>query len=228
MFGLVAVFAVVWLQWRRRIVAGDRADRGRGAAPSSRTRSTATRRSRARSRCWRCCCLFLTPLPREIGALMIAALAARQPQDHQPHDDRRGRLAAAAAGRLPLRDHRRAQPGRHRRSSCWPFSTITGCCRTVCVLLTLFSVVTSNAIGSLPAAMLLLQIWPNPPPGVLYALALLSTLAGNLLLTGSLTNVLIAERAERMGARLELSRPCPRRRADRGASRSLSPSSGWR
>ena len=50
--------------------------------------------------------------------------------------------------------------------------------------------------------MLLLQIWPTPPPGVLYALALLSTLAGNLLLTGSLTNVLIAERAERMGARL--------------------------
>jgi Na+/H+ antiporter NhaD/arsenite permease-like protein len=50
--------------------------------------------------------------------------------------------------------------------------------------------------------MLLLQIWPNPPPGVLYALALLSTLAGSLLLSGSLTNLLIAERAESMGARL--------------------------
>ena len=50
--------------------------------------------------------------------------------------------------------------------------------------------------------MLFLQIWPNPPPGVLYGLALLSTLAGNLLLTGSLTNLLIAERAERMEARL--------------------------
>ena len=37
---------------------------------------------------------------------------------------------------------------------------------------------------------------------MLYALALLSSLAGNLLLTGSLTNVLIAERAERMGVRL--------------------------
>jgi Na+/H+ antiporter NhaD/arsenite permease-like protein len=37
---------------------------------------------------------------------------------------------------------------------------------------------------------------------VLYALALLSSLAGNLLLSGSLTNVLIAERADRMGARL--------------------------
>ena len=37
---------------------------------------------------------------------------------------------------------------------------------------------------------------------MLYALALLSTLAGNLLLSGSLTNLLIAERADRMGARL--------------------------
>ena len=70
------------------------------------------------------------------------------------------------------------------------------------VPLTLFSVFTSNAIGSLPAAMLLLQVWPTPPPGVLYSLALLSTLAGNLLLSGSLTNVLIAERAERMGERI--------------------------
>jgi Na+/H+ antiporter NhaD/arsenite permease-like protein len=50
--------------------------------------------------------------------------------------------------------------------------------------------------------MLLLQVWPTPPPGVLYSLALLSTLAGNLLLSGSLTNVLIAERTERMGARI--------------------------
>ncbi len=48
--------------------------------------------------------------------------------------------------------------------------------------------------------MLLLQIWPAPPAGVLYALALLSTLAGNLLLSGSLTNLLIAEQAERIGA----------------------------
>src|SRR5262249_26462579 len=70
------------------------------------------------------------------------------------------------------------------------------------LLLTPFAVVTSNAIGSLPAAMLLLQVWPTPPPGVLYGLAVVSSLAGNLLLSGSLTNILIAERAERIGARL--------------------------
>jgi Na+/H+ antiporter NhaD/arsenite permease-like protein len=37
---------------------------------------------------------------------------------------------------------------------------------------------------------------------VLYSLALLSTLAGNLLLSGSLTNLLIAEQADRIGAPL--------------------------
>jgi Na+/H+ antiporter NhaD/arsenite permease-like protein len=69
-------------------------------------------------------------------------------------------------------------------------------------LLAPFAVVTSNAIGSLPAAMLFLQIWPTPPAGVLYSLALLSTLAGNLLLSGSLTNLLIAEQAQRIGTPL--------------------------
>ena len=68
------------------------------------------------------------------------------------------------------------------------------------LMLTPFSLVTSNAIGSLPAAMLLFQVWQVPPDNVLYALSLLSTLSGNLMLSGSLTNVLIAERAERMGA----------------------------
>jgi Na+/H+ antiporter NhaD/arsenite permease-like protein len=58
----------------------------------------------------------------------------------------------------------------------------------------------SNAIGGVPTAMLLLQLWQTPSSGVLYALAMLLSLSGNLLLTGSLTNVLIAERADRMGA----------------------------
>ena len=70
------------------------------------------------------------------------------------------------------------------------------------LLLVPFAVVTSNAIGSLPSAMLVLQIWPTPSAGVLYSLALLSTLAGNLLLSGSLTNLLIAEQADRIGAHL--------------------------
>ncbi|MGE4281978.1 MAG: anion transporter, partial [Magnetospirillum sp.] len=38
--------------------------------------------------------------------------------------------------------------------------------------------------------------------GPLYGLALLSTLAGNLLLVGSLANIIVAERAQALGVRL--------------------------
>ena len=59
--------------------------------------------------------------------------------------------------------------------------------------------VASNSIGNVPAVILLLQLWPDAPAPALYGLALLSTLAGNLLLTGSLANLIVAERAAASG-----------------------------
>jgi Na+/H+ antiporter NhaD/arsenite permease-like protein len=53
-----------------------------------------------------------------------------------------------------------------------------------------------------PAVILLLQVWSEPPAGTLYALALLSTLAGNLLIVGSLANIITAERAASVGVHL--------------------------
>ncbi len=60
----------------------------------------------------------------------------------------------------------------------------------------------SNTIGNVPSDILLLQAWDHPPQEALYALALLSTFAGNLLLTGSLANLIVAERAAAVGASL--------------------------
>jgi len=60
----------------------------------------------------------------------------------------------------------------------------------------------SNTIGNVPSDILLLQVWDHPPHEALYALALLSTFAGNLLLTGSLANLIVAERAAAVGASL--------------------------
>lgn len=60
----------------------------------------------------------------------------------------------------------------------------------------------SNTIGNVPSDILLLQVWRDPSQEALYALALLSTLAGNLLLTGSLANLIVAERAASVGVRL--------------------------
>jgi len=64
------------------------------------------------------------------------------------------------------------------------------------------TLVMSNTIGNVPSDILLLQVWHQPPQEALYALALLSTFAGNLLLTGSLANLIVAERAATVGASL--------------------------
>ncbi|HZS84780.1 MAG TPA: SLC13 family permease [Stellaceae bacterium] len=70
------------------------------------------------------------------------------------------------------------------------------------LVLTPLTLLMSNTIGNVPSVILLMQIWPNPPKGALYGLALLSTLAGNLLLFGSLTNLMVVERAASLGIRI--------------------------
>lgn len=69
-------------------------------------------------------------------------------------------------------------------------------------VMTPLALVASNSIGNVPAVILLLKAWPAPPEGALYGLALLSTLAGNFLLPGSLANIIVAERAAAAGVRL--------------------------
>ena len=60
----------------------------------------------------------------------------------------------------------------------------------------------SNTIGNVPLVVLLLQILPAPDPDLLYFLALVSTLAGNLLIVGSLANIITVERASEVGVEL--------------------------
>jgi Na+/H+ antiporter NhaD/arsenite permease-like protein len=60
----------------------------------------------------------------------------------------------------------------------------------------------SNTVGNVPSIILLMQVWPNPPKSALYGLAVLSSLAGNLLLVGSVANIIIVERAAAFGVRL--------------------------
>lgn len=64
------------------------------------------------------------------------------------------------------------------------------------------ALIASNTIGNVPAVVLFLALWPDLPETSLHALALLSTLAGNLLLVGSLANLIVAERAAAAGVRL--------------------------
>ena len=200
LFALVVVFAVVWLQWRRRIRGATPPD---DAEPPPVTVHPLDRTQMIKSvvALVALLILFSTSLPREIGALIIAALLLANRKITS-----RTMMAAVDWPLLLLVSCLFAVTGALNDASlaakALSFLDEHGLLPNNLLVLVPFSVVTSNAIGSLPAAMLLLQIWPTPPPGVLYSLALLSTLAGNLLLSGSLTNLLIAEQAERIGARL--------------------------
>lgn len=61
------------------------------------------------------------------------------------------------------------------------------------------SLVGSNTVGNVPLVILLLQALPGLSQAALYALALLSTFAGNFLVIGSLANLIVVERARREG-----------------------------
>ena len=54
----------------------------------------------------------------------------------------------------------------------------------------------------MPATILILKLWPQLSQETLYGLALLTTLAGNLLIVGSLCNLIVAERAAAAGVQL--------------------------
>jgi Na+/H+ antiporter NhaD/arsenite permease-like protein len=199
-FTLAVVFAVVWLQWHKRITqtvpAATLDEPAITVHPLDRNQTI-----KGAVALLALLVLFATPLPREIGALIIAALllASRKITS-------RRMIAAVDWPLLLLVACLFGITGALNQSGfaaqLLEFLTDHGLLPDSLLLLTPYSVLASNTIGGVPAAMLFLQLWPTAPPGVLYALALLSSLAGNLLLTGSLTNVLIAEHAERMGARL--------------------------
>ncbi len=59
------------------------------------------------------------------------------------------------------------------------------------------SVVLSNLVSNVPATMLLLPVATHPLAGPLLALS--STLAGNLLIVGSIANIIVVDQAARLG-----------------------------
>ncbi len=203
LFALIVVFAVVWLQWHRRMRANTPPPDAVPIAAAAAVEHLLDRNQTIKGAVavLALLVLFATPLPREIGALIIAALLLANRKITS-----RTMIAAVDWPLLLLVSCLFAITGQLNGSGIaaqvLAFLDTHRLLPNNLLLLFPFAAATSNTIGSVPTAMLLLQIWPNPPPGVLYALALLSTLAGTLLLTGSLTNLLIAERAERMGAGL--------------------------
>jgi Na+/H+ antiporter NhaD/arsenite permease-like protein len=201
LFTLVVVFVVVWLQWRRRIQAAGTPEGVPAAPPVAAHPLDRNQTIKGGVAVVALLILFATPLPREIGALIIAALLLANRKFTS-----RTMIAAVDWPLLLFVSCLFAITGQLNNSGIAARALVFldghGLMPDNLAVLFPFAAVTSNTIGSTAGAILLLQVWPNPPPGVLYGLALLSTLAGSLLLSGSMTNLLIAEHAERMGARL--------------------------
>ncbi len=63
------------------------------------------------------------------------------------------------------------------------------------------TVVLSNLVSNVPAVMLLLPAATHPLAGPILALA--STLAGNLLIVGSIANIIVVDQARRLGVEID-------------------------
>jgi Na+/H+ antiporter NhaD/arsenite permease-like protein len=199
-FTLVVVFFVVWLQWQSRVTRATQDDKT-AASPITVHPLDRNQTIKGAVALLALLVLFATPLPRETGALIIAALllASRKITSRRmiaAVDWPLLLLVACLFGITGALNHVGIA------AQIFDFLTEHGLLPGNLLLLTPYSLLASNTIGGVPGAMLFLELWPSAPTGVFYSLALLSGLAGNLLLTGSLTNVLIAERADQMGARL--------------------------
>jgi len=145
--------------------------------------------------------LFLTPLPREVSALTIAGtlLLSRRLSSRDMIGAVDWHLllmftclfgVTEAFSKTGLAQQGLAYLGQH------------GLYPDHLSMMAPVSILASNTIGNVPFVVLFIKLLPNLGAGALYGLALLSTFAGNLLLTGSMCNIIVAERAELQGAKL--------------------------
>jgi Na+/H+ antiporter NhaD/arsenite permease-like protein len=145
--------------------------------------------------------LFATSLPREISALLVAAclIVSRTLPTRQLLDEIDLPLLILFAALFIINDAF--------ASTGFPEAAVRALAShdllpTRIVYLEPISLVLSNTIGNVPAVVMILRVWQEIPQGTLVGLAILSTLAGNLFLVGSLANLIVAEKASAQGVQL--------------------------
>src|SRR5216684_200811 len=197
---LVIVFAVIWVVWHARMTGSVMAATGDIALVASHPPDR-NQTIKGVIATLALLALFTTSLPREIGALVIAALLLANRKFTS-----RTMIAAVDWPLLLLFACLFGVTGALADTGI-PWTGISalqeiGLMPDSLLVLTPLTLLMSNTIGNVPSVILLMQIWPNPPKGALYGLALLSSLAGNLLLVGSLANLMVTERAAAFGVKL--------------------------
>ncbi len=195
LLSLGVVIAIVRLQWRAELVA--RPAPSRTEAPPLDVFQT----DKGLLAVLMLVVLFTTDLPREIGALVIAGLLLLSRRLSS-----RAMVAAVDWHLLVLFaclfTITAAFASTSHTETAFAWLTANGLVPDRLSLLAPLTLVASNTVGNVPAVILLLTAWAQPSAEALYGLALLSTLAGNLLIVGSLANIIVAERAAAIGIRL--------------------------
>jgi Na+/H+ antiporter NhaD/arsenite permease-like protein len=145
--------------------------------------------------------LFATPMPREIAALLVAAVlvVSRTLSSRMFFEEIDWPLLILFAALFVVNDAL-AATGLADRAVAW--LAAEGVLPDRAAMLAPVALVLSNTIGNVPAVVMILKLWPGIAEGTLVGLAILSTLAGNLFLVGSLANLIVAERAASAGVRL--------------------------
>ena len=191
--GLASVFLVVWWQWRRRLAAS--------ASPAGRLTAPELDRPglvKASLASFLLLLLFATPLPHVEGVLLVAGflLISRRLATRTMLGLVDWHLLVLFGG-LFVVTAALAQTGLPDDALRW--LEARGLHPESLAILAPLTLLGANTIGNVPLVVLLLSVSPSMSEGAFYALAVLSTLAGNLLVVGSLANIIAIERARDAG-----------------------------
>jgi Na+/H+ antiporter NhaD/arsenite permease-like protein len=196
--GLILVYVVVWLVWRRRLrqpaadasaeqaaLAVDRFGVGKGVLATVALLA-----------------MFAGPVPYVTGVLIVAAvlLFSRRLATREILGLVDWHLLVLFAGLFVVTG---ALAATGLPAALLAQATAGGVDPGSLLALVPITLVGSNTIGNVPAVVLLLAVLPELPAEAFHQLAVLSTLAGNLLVVGSLANIIVVERARQAGVVLE-------------------------
>ena len=193
---LMTTYSVIWLAWRRRWWLS-----GPASVPLATAPVAESLRYKPLLAAVALLVLFSTPLPREWSALAVALvlMMSRRVASHRYTHAVDWNLLLLFMGLFIVTGSLASLPEASTvvnrlvgegglPSDAW---SIAG-----------MSLVASNVIGNVPFVVLLLGLFPALSESTLVMLAVMSTLAGNLLLIGSVVNLIVAEGAKRQGVHL--------------------------
>jgi Na+/H+ antiporter NhaD/arsenite permease-like protein len=196
LLGLLSVFGVVWLMWRNELSRAIELDQGLKIPEVNRFGL-----GKAILATLVLLALFSSRLPHVSDVLIVTAvlLVSRRLATREVLGLVDWHLLVLFGGLFIVTHALAATP--------LPTVALAGLARAVIepkghVAMAATLLIGSNTIGNVPTVVLLLAVLKDLTTETLYAMAALSTLAGNLLVVGSLANIIVVERAKEAGVTL--------------------------